>query len=246
MGTFENIVLGEVKGKVGGVIGRRRGKKFFIYAAPKEVKISYSSKAIQSRNKLNTASKFGSIVNSIPELKSFWLNSKTAAFDAFHKIEKVNYHLTAHDRPTLNNTIVPVAVTDNKIIESSVSPRGIKLKIFISKIGEPALDGANGLTVIGVICYYDPKEKEYSYYHLSKTRSNPFDVKTDEQIEVEIPFSGKERDNYNSYMKGILYLTMVSKDGTGIPLKYFGNYRSEFTNENTGEKERFAFCDSRP
>ena len=50
MGTFENLVLGDLNGKVGNVIGRRRKDKFFVYAMPAEVKISNSHAAIKSRN----------------------------------------------------------------------------------------------------------------------------------------------------------------------------------------------------
>ena len=246
MSTFENSILGDVKGKVGEVIGRTRNGKYFIYATPKEVKISNSPEAIKSRDIMKTAAKFASTVNSIPELKHFWFNSKIIAFDAFHKIEKVNYPFFLPERPTLNNTIIPDINEDNKIKEASISPKGIKLKILISKIEEPKLYGAKELTGIGVICYFTPKDKTIDYFHLSKISASPFDVKIDEQFEVEIPFSEKERSNYNSNRNSILYFTFVSKDNTGTPLKFCCNYRNEFTHEITGEKERFFICDSQP
>ena len=49
--------------------------------------------------------KFASIVNSIPELKYFWIEEKIEAFDAFHKIEKVNFPFFQPERPTVKNTI---------------------------------------------------------------------------------------------------------------------------------------------
>src|ERR1035438_4962788 len=105
MGTFKNIVLGDLNGKLGNVVGRRRKGKYFIYAMPEEVKISNTPEAIKSRNIMIPVSKFASIVNSIPELKYFWVNSKIDAFDAFHKIEKVNFPFFIPKRPTLRNTI---------------------------------------------------------------------------------------------------------------------------------------------
>jgi hypothetical protein len=246
MGSFENIVLGDVKGRVGEVIGRRRGNKFFIYAAPREVKISNTPEAIRSRNKMKTVAQFASTVNSIPELKYLWLKSKITAFDAFHKIEKVNYPFFTSERPTLNNTIIPDINNDSKIQESSISSGGIKLKIFITNDEGANFNGAKELTGIGVICYFDPNDKTMDYFHLSKIRTSAFDVKIDKEFDLEIPFSGEERDNYNSYMKSIIYFTMISKDDTGIPVKHFGIYRCEFTNEIKGEKERFSIRDSQP
>ena len=158
----------------------------------------------------------------------------------------MNYPLLIPERPTLRNTITPEIFDDNRIKESSISPRGIKLKIFISKIEETQLEGAKELTGIGVICYFNPKGEKTDYFHLSKIRTSPVDMKIDEQFEVEIPFCEEERSNYNSYLNSILYFTIVSKDSNGTPLRYCGNYRNEFTHENTGEKERFSIRDSQP
>src|SRR5664280_1919693 len=112
MGRFENIVLGEVGGKVGNIVGRCRKGKYFIYAMPTEVKISNSQEAKKSRDIMTPLAKFASTVNSIPELKYFWVNSKIEAFDAFHKIEKVNFPFLIPERPTLNNTIIPDIFAD--------------------------------------------------------------------------------------------------------------------------------------
>ena len=246
MGRFENIVLGEVGGKVGNIVGRRRKGKYFIYAMPTEVKISHTPEAVKSRNIMVPLAKFASIVNSIPELKYFWVNAKIDAFDAFHKIEKVNYPLFIHERPTLNNTIIPEIFVDKKINEASISPKGIKLKIFISKIEEGQPEGAKELIGIGVICYFNPNGEKIDYFKLGKIRTSPVVVKIDEQIEVDVPFCEEERSNYNSYLNSILYFTFVSKDSNGTPLKFCCNYRNEFTHENTSEKERFSICDSQP
>jgi hypothetical protein len=51
MASFENAILGEVKGKIGEVIGRR-SNKFFINATPREVRISNTPEAIKSRSKM--------------------------------------------------------------------------------------------------------------------------------------------------------------------------------------------------
>jgi len=246
MGSFNNQVLGDLGGKVGNIVGRSRKGKYFVYAMPTEVKISNSPEAIKSRNIMIPLAKFASIVNSIPELKYFWVKDKIEAFDAFHKIEKVNFPFLIPERPTINNTIIPEVFVDNKEKDSSISSKGIKLKIFISKLEEGQLEGAKELTGIGVICYFNPNGGKLDYFHLSKIRTTPVEVKIDEQFEVDIEFNEEERSNYNSYLNSILYFTFVSKDSNGTPLRFCCNYRNEFTHENTGEKERFRICDSRP
>jgi hypothetical protein len=246
MGRFENIVLGDVGGKVGNIVGRKRNGKYFVYAMPEKVNISNTPEAIKSRNIMIPLAKFASIVNSIPELKYFWVNERIEAFDAFHKIEKVNFHFLIPERPTVRNTIIPEIFYDNRIKESSISQKGIKLKIFISKLEEPQLAGTNELTGIGVICYFYPNGGKLDHFHLSKIRTSPVDIKIDEEFEIDIPFCGQEQSNYNSYLNSILYFIIVSKDSNGTPHRFFCNYRNEFTHEYTGERERFRICDSQP
>jgi hypothetical protein len=246
MGRFENIVLGEVGGKVGNIVGRCRKGKYFVYAMPTEVKISNTPEAKKSRDIMIPLAKFASIVNSIPELKYFWVNSKIEAFDAFHKIEKVNFPFLIPERPTLNNTITPLGFIANPIKEASISPTGIKVKIVIDKENFIQLDGAKELTGIGVICYFNPNREKTDYFHLSKIRTSPVDVKIEEQFEVDIPFNEEQLSNYNSYLNSILYFTFVSKDINGTPLKFCCNYRNEVTHDNTSEREWFKICDSQP
>src|ERR1035437_4840504 len=71
MGRLKNTVLGNITGKVGDIVFRVRGKKSYLYASPKKVKVSQKQEAKEARSKFNPLSKFGSFINSIPELKYF-------------------------------------------------------------------------------------------------------------------------------------------------------------------------------
>ena len=245
MGSFKHQVLGDVKGKVGNVIGRRRKNKYFIYAAPAEVKISNSPAAIKSRDIMKPVSKFASVVNSIPELKYLWMKSKIVAFDAFHKIEKENFHFFMHERPTVNNFITPIESIKNPISEGIISERGIKLKLDIDKEVLSQFEGANEITGVGVICYFNPSEGKMDYFHLNRLIACPIEVKNEGGLDLEIAFNEEERRNYNSYLNSILYFTLVSKDSDGVPVKCTINYRSEFVHEISVIKESFPYRDSR-
>jgi hypothetical protein len=239
MGRFKNIVLGDLGGKVGNIVGRSRKGKFFVYAMPEKVNISNSPEAIKSRNIMIPLAKFGSVVNSIPELKYIWVKEKIEAFDAFHKIEKVNFHFLIPERPTLTNTITPIGFITNPIKSGSISATGINLKIVIDKENLKQLEGAKELTGLGVICYFNPKSKENDYFHLSKIRTSTFEVQIDEPFEIEITLNEEERSNYNSYLNGILYFAFISKDINGTPLRATNSCSIEFAHEESIEKERF-------
>jgi hypothetical protein len=246
MATIENKVLGELDGKVGNLIGRRRGTKFYVYAAPTEVKISNSEAAIKSRNIMRPLSRFASIVNSIEELKEIWSYSKTEAFDIFHKIEKENFIFFIPERPTVNNFIVPLFTgVTYPITGSEISRKGIKLNLGIENLFIAEFAGANKIMGVGVLCFYNPNEKEMEYFHLSKLILNKIEIKGVGQFQVEIPFNGEQQNNYNSYMNSILYFTLVSKDYNGKANKCSNNYSSEFVHVLPLIKERFTFRDSR-
>jgi hypothetical protein len=244
MGSFKHQVLGDVKGKVGNVIGRRRKNKYFIYAAPAEVKISNSPAAIKSRDIMTPVAKFASVVNSIPELKYLWLKSKIDTFDVFHKIEKENFHFFMHERPTVNNFITPIESIKNPISEGTMSANRIKLKLDIDKEVLSQFERANDVTGIGVICYFNPSEGKMDYFQLNRLRACAIEIKNEGGLDLEIAFNEEEIRNYNSYLNSILYFTLVLKDIDEVPVKCTINYRCEFVHEISEVKESFSYRDS--
>ena len=246
MGSFKNKVLGDLGGKVGNIVGRRRKGKYFVYVMPDEVKISNSPEAKRSRNIMIPVAKFASIVNSIPELKYIWAQTKIDAFDAFHKIEKANFHFFIPERPTLKNIIVPICYFEKVITSSNISIEGIRLTGFITKEIMKQMEEAKELLGIGVICYFNPIMENTDYFHLSKIRSSNVDVKIDEQFGVKIPLCEEEQNNFNSYRNSIIYFTFIGKNVEGVPVVFTTTYQSEFTHEySTAKTERFRICDSR-
>src|ERR1035437_357666 len=193
---------------------------------------------------MKPVAKFASVVNSIPELKYLWLKSKIVAFDAFHKIEKENFPNFRPDRPTVNNFITPIESIKNPISEGIISERGIKLKLDIDKEVLSQFAGANEITGVGVICYFNPSEGEMDYFQLNRLRVCAIEVKNEGGFEVEIGYNEEESRNYNSYLNSILYFTLVSKDSDGVPVKCTINYRSEFVHEISVIRESFPYRDS--
>jgi hypothetical protein len=246
MATLENKILGDVGGRIGNLVGRRRKGKYFIYEMPEQIKVSNSAEAKKARALLGTASKFGSIVNKIPELKNIWRNRPNETFDAFHKIEKENFKFIIPERPTIMNFITPGGSAGSPIMESNISSRGIKLKIIITEAVLGQFEGAKELCGIGVLCFFNPEDNGKPYFELSKIRADGIAVKIEELFEVDIPFYEVERNNFKSNRNSILYFTFIAKSAEGVPIIWSENYRNEFTHEySTDERERFLVCDSR-
>src|ERR1035437_5202006 len=103
MGRLKNMYLENITGKVEASVFRVRGKKSYLYASPEKLKVSQKQEAKNASSKFTPLSKFGSLINSIPELKYFWKKADIAAGSAYHKISKENYTAFLPTRPTVNN-----------------------------------------------------------------------------------------------------------------------------------------------
>ena len=69
--------IGQITGKLGGVVFKRRGNKTYISKIPAHIKPSADPVVIQRRKKFAWVGKFTSAVNSSPLLKALWKSSSS-------------------------------------------------------------------------------------------------------------------------------------------------------------------------
>jgi hypothetical protein len=239
MGTLINQVLGDPKGKIGNVIYTIRNKKVISYVAPPKIKISESPKAIASRQRLDTQSKFQSFINQIAELHDIWKSTDVYASDAYRKIGKVNSKYLNPQHPTIKNSIVPITNKDPIIeIEAEINSSGLNLKVRILDKQFVPEDKEKYLTWIAVISYYLPRKENKAQFHLYKMATDSIDFRAERTFEISFPFDEEGKENYYLYSKSILYFTLLSKDCNGEVVKYTKQYSKEFTNNIPLEEQK--------
>jgi hypothetical protein len=234
MGSLKNTVLGNVTGKVGDFVFRVRGKKSYLYASPKKVKVSQKQEAKEARSKFNPLSKFSSFINSIPELKYFWKKADIAAGSAYHKISKENYKAFLPTRPTVNNFITPGFrgfCGGDPVTISNIDKSGIRIEAFL-KMNEYILQPEEtSITALAVICFYSPLKRWGNYFNFDKIILDDAEIQIDELFEIRLPFTEKLLNKYYSYRNSILYFTFITRDSEGQPIRFTMDHKCEFVNE---------------
>jgi hypothetical protein len=125
MAFLTRNVFGDISGKIGNAVVRRRYGKEVIYAKPVNTNISYSDKAVAGRNKFANMVKFARIINSSPDLSAIWKSAKVKGTNGYQKIIKQNAIYTTPEGLTVNNIIsppglgiyTPSLIVDEDIIE---------------------------------------------------------------------------------------------------------------------------------
>ncbi len=92
MATLKNLVLGEVSGKIGHVVIKKRGNKYSIAHRPKNYRTPRDTRSVSIRNQFRTISNLARRINNIDLLKIIWRSEFPDGYTAYHKILTSNYH----------------------------------------------------------------------------------------------------------------------------------------------------------
>ena len=241
MGRLKNTILGDVTGKVGNIVFRVKGKKAYAYASPQKVKVSQTKEAKEARSKFTPLSKFASYINSIPELKYFWKISDIKASSTYHKISKYNYSFFLHNRPTNKNEITPGWENTSgrdPVRRTCLDRSGIGIEAKYEKGWFIPLDEEEFISALAIICFYSPIKRWGKYFILDKLEKDKIEVEFVNPFEFQIPFTDTALNNYYSYRNSILYLTFITRDINGNPIRFSQNYKQEFIHEYSEEEKK--------
>jgi hypothetical protein len=241
MGRLKNTILGDVTGKVGNIVFRVKGKKAYAYSSPQKVKVSQKKEAKEARNKFTPLSRFASYINSIPDLKYFWTQANIEASSAYHKISKLNYKYLLHNRPTIENVITPrwYNTCGNHPVRNSFLDRsGIRIEAKYEKGSFIPFEEEEFISAMAIICFYNPIKRWGKYFILDQMVKDNIEVEFVDPFEFKIPFTDTSLSNYYSYRNSILYLTLITRDINGNPLRFSQNYTHEFVHEYSEEEKK--------
>ena len=129
MAKVKKNFLGEVRGKVGDVIYRKRGKVEYASSVPKK-RESFSPAEIENQNKMKAAGKFSRVVKDIEVLFKIWDSAKIKDYEDSHPVNKItgiNYKYVLPGKVTENNKITPegftLAVKGVRYLDSNIEFR---------------------------------------------------------------------------------------------------------------------------
>jgi hypothetical protein len=205
MGYLDKKVLGELRGRLGEIVGRVRNGKHYISSAPSHYTMSKLPHEVDKRNRFGVNGKFGKAVRENGLLFRIWDKEKAPATNAYNKICKVNFKLCGTDRPSEENVITPEGfVLPVKNIQSL--PDGIEAELEPFDMPDEEKD----ITYIMIVSFYEPRIKGHNYFELMNLKDYVING-----LKVKFKFSDTEEHLLRVYKYKTVFLAAVTEDKNG-------------------------------
>ncbi len=100
-------MLGDLSGKIGDIVFKKRNGKTYISKAASNYTLSQLPAEINKRNRQRVNGKFAKQIIQNKLLKAVWDKEKAPCSTGYNKINQVNFHLCEPDRPSEKACITP-------------------------------------------------------------------------------------------------------------------------------------------
>jgi len=228
MAELVNQVLGDFSGKCGGVVGKIVGDKNVLSKVCTNFHKSESEASVAIRNRMTPMVAFAKAVISFPELKAFWKKDKNKfGLSAFNEIQSYNAQYLNPFRPTLKNKLVDTGSFDCNISSFLFNSSGIQIEFLLNTrdaLFTLEIKHASGLFLT---CLYDPLDSKERYFEIITSRCELYDILSDQNIKIGLPFDNQLSSLVGSYKKSIVYFVLIIHD----PIKSAHNNSSNIAAE---------------
>jgi hypothetical protein len=111
MAVITKSVLGNLSGKLGNIVIKKRNNKEVVYLLSGNHRTSKSAAAVRVRKNFAVTVKLAKSVNSVLMLKKIWTLSKAKGINSFQKLIKNNARLVKNGSLTASNKITPAGLS---------------------------------------------------------------------------------------------------------------------------------------
>jgi hypothetical protein len=129
MAVLTKSIIGNLSGKLGNIVIKKRNGKAIAYVHVPEYRASKSAAAVEGRNNFAVTVKLAKSVNSVLVLKEIWNVSKEEGSNAYQKLIKSNVKLARQGSLTTLNKITPVGLK-LKLISASFENKNLHLQFI--------------------------------------------------------------------------------------------------------------------
>lgn len=210
MARIQKQILGEIRGRVGNVVGKVRNGKPYIASRPSKYSISKLPHEVDKRNRFKVNGLFAKAIKENKFLYSIWDKKKAPASSAYNKLCKVNYRLCSTTRPTDKSLITPDGFP-LPMEGMSFFPNKIEAELLPFDI----LPDENRVIFIMLVCFYEPEKKELPYFSLKYITSYDLD-----DLKLTFNFKTTEEQTASEYKNRTAYLAAVTQDQAGNILRW--------------------------
>ncbi|MCS7052885.1 MAG: hypothetical protein NZM09_04035 [Ignavibacterium sp.] len=211
MAQLKNKYFGELKGKLGDVVFRQRGKTNYITQQPRKYN---RSRDPEHQNRINTfrlAIKLASAVNSISDLKEIWDDKSYIGSSTYNHLVSVLYpNLRSVDSYSLVR-ITPERSFSIKVKQIVISETQLDLNIEPLR-GNSGInpDLENKARIVGVIWLYDPISSNNPKDEFTKFVSDYVDLDINNNIVFNLSFSSSTTELLKLYNQCRIYSSLIT------------------------------------
>lgn len=210
MARIQKQILGEIRGKVGSIVGKVRNGKPYIASRPSKYTMSKVPHEVDKRNRFKVNGLFAKSIKENKLLYGIWDKKKAPASSAYNKLCKVNYRLCNTDRPTDKNLITPDGFP--LPVESiSFFPDKIEAELLPFDI----LPDEKRVMFILLVSFYEPEKKELPYFSLKHITSYDLD-----DLKLTFNLNTTDKQTASAYKNRTAFLAAVTQDDTGNILRW--------------------------
>lgn len=227
MAKLKNKFLGEIQGKIGDVVFKQRGSTNYISFKPRKYLQSNSTAREIAKNKFKHAAKFSSAVNSIPELKYFWMNSNKNGASAYQKINKSALKTFSEGHSV--NWLKMTPENGFGVIVSTYSLNKEQYDIRLEPLTERSginTDIETNIKLITVFNPYDSSANLSEYEYFSNCSSNQI-IDLNTPVEISITLSTAQTNLISMYSKCRVYNTLITLNNENVLINYANTFSSD-------------------
>jgi hypothetical protein len=210
MARLEKKVFGEIRGRVGNIVGKVRNGKQYIASRPSKYTMSKAPHEVDKRNKFKVNGLFAKAIKENNILYNIWDKEKAPAASAYNKICKINFKLCGSDRPSVQNKITPGGF--DLPVESITYQQD---KIEVELMPFDILPDEKRVIFILLVSFYDPKKKELPYFSFKQITGYELD-----ELKLTFNFNTTDKQLANMYNKRTVFLATVTEDANGNIMRW--------------------------
>jgi hypothetical protein len=213
--------IGQITGKLGGVVFKTRGNKTYISKAPGNLKPTRDPATKLRRKKFGWVGRFASTVNSFPILKALWNSQSPGSRSSFNKIFKQVF--STFPSSDYSGPIVFTPPNGFKLAASSVVFGKSSVFIEVSTIPsgpdiKPGIE--QSVLAAGIMVLSSPVKEGCPEETFLPVQSGKISLSLNVPPAFIIPLTGSGLCMYECYRAKKAYLTLITLDASGSPVRH--------------------------
>ena len=205
MARLEKKVLGEIRGRVGNIVGKVRNGKQYIASRPSKYTMSKAPHEVDKRSRFKVNGIFAKAIREDKLLYSIWEKEKAPAASAYNKICKVNFKLCRTERPSDENIITPSGFD---LPVENISYR--QDKIVVEIVPFDIQPDETSVLFLMMISFHRPFNKELNYFSIRKI--NDYDL---EDLTLSFNFNSAEKMTAAAYESRTVFFAAITRNVAG-------------------------------